>query len=437
MTQTPSTLLICTVGGSPEPIVKALIHWQPIRVWFVPTAQTRGSIEHDSVDRGKTIPSILGAARIAGFPLDPGRYDIHELSNGEDLALCLTELQRLTGCVEQWVKRGENFNVVVDFTGGTKCMSVAVGLQASRWPCVFSYVGGAQRTKDGVGIVESGHERVVHHANPWDALGYQAVEDFIVLFDQRAFLAAANVAEVAKKHMSREDRKREFAALEHLAKAYDAWDRFEHAASNTCIEKVANSANDLRAVLGSIKGDRVLTSRDRLTNHLGALCQADPPSRHHVLDLLANAKRRMEEGRLDDAVARLYRVIEAVAQVALKEQYNFESTGKIPLDRVPEPLRGLWASRANEGAAALGLQDTYALLGALGDPLGQEFKKKGLDGEKSPLMARNRSILAHGFDRVSGKVFDTLWTAALALADVKEADLPSFPVLGNQLKSEG
>src|SRR5690606_2247321 len=107
----------------------------------------------------------------------------------------------LTGDVESWVKRGEECRVVVDFTGGTKCMSAAVSLQASRWPCEFSYIGGAQRTKDGVGIVESGHERVVHQANPWDALGYRAVEEFIVLFDQRAFLAAANVAAVTMKRV--------------------------------------------------------------------------------------------------------------------------------------------------------------------------------------------------------------------------------------------
>jgi hypothetical protein len=41
------------------------------------------------------------------------------------------------------------------------------------------------------------------------------------------------------------------------------------------------------------------------------------------------------------------------------------------------------------------------------------------------------SILAHGFDRVSEKVFDSLWTAALSLADVDEASLPCFPTLGD------
>lgn len=424
----PATLLICTVGGSPEPIVKALVHWRPIKVWFIPTAQTKRSIEHDSIDRnGKPIPSILRAANAAGFPLDAGRYDIRDLSDGEDLALCVTELQQLTADVERWARRGSNFGVVVDFTGGTKCMSAAVSLQASRWPCVFSYVGGAQRTRDGVGVVEAGHERIVHQANPWDALGYRAIEDFIVLFNQHAFLAAANVATVALNRVSRPDRKRELAVLQQLANALDAWDRFEHSKSKNLLDNVTKSANDLRAVLGSASGERILSGATQLVAHLRELSSAAPPSRHYVLDLLANAKRRKDEGRFDDAVARLYRGIEAIAQVTLKEHHGIGSTEKAPVECIPETLRATWAARVNDSVVTLGLQEAYTLLAALNDPVGAKFHNAGLSGTTSPLGARNRSILAHGFERVSESVFTRLWSSALSLADIDEASLPSFP----------
>ena len=52
-------------------------------------------------------------------------------------------------------------------------MSAAFGIQASRWPCMFSYVGGNERTKDGLGIVVSGSEKVFHQTNPWDSLGLE------------------------------------------------------------------------------------------------------------------------------------------------------------------------------------------------------------------------------------------------------------------------
>lgn len=424
------TLLICTVGGSSAPIVKALAHWQPSRVWFVPTAQTQSSIEHGSVDHaGNPIPSIISAASTTEFPLDPGRYDIRPLSDGEDLATCLTELQRLTGEVEAWVKRGDEFGVVVDFTGGTKCMSAALSLQASLWPCVFSYVGGVQRTKNGVGVVESGHERIVHQANPWDALGYRSIQDFKVLFDQRAFLAAANVVAKTMKRVSNPDRRDELACLQNLAKALDAWDRFDHKTSKNFLANVARSANNLRAVLGADQGDRVIDRVRRLVAHLEQIEKAPPPSEVYVLDLLANAKRRKDEGRYDDAVARLYRAIEAIAQVKLRQDHAFESTEKVALDRVPLSLQSIWQPMAKDGVVKLGLQDAYSLLAALDDPTGQTFRNNDLHTEKSPLAARNRSILAHGFDRVSESVFNKLWTAALALAAIEEASLPSFPQL--------
>lgn len=420
MTEPTSTLLICTVGGTPEPVVAALKHWQPKRVCFVHTPQTKNDVE------GKILPK----ARDEGVDLDAGRYHLLALSDGQDLARCVDELRPLTPQVTEWAGRGDGFRVVVDFTGGTKCMSAAIGLQASRWPCLFSYVGGGERTKEGVGVVVSGTERVVYQANPWDALGYQAVEDFIVLFDQRAFRAAAQLVKRAKSHVDRPDRKRELAALKHLARAFDAWDRFDHKKANNKLKNVTKMANDLRAALGQQKADCVLAEIGKLNGHLTQLLEATPPSRHHVVDLLANAKRRKDEGRIDDAVARLYRAIEAMAQVACKERHSIDSTEQVPLDRLPETLRAEWASRATEGTVRLGLQDAYRFLAALGDPLGEKFERLGLQGMSSPLLTRNRSILAHGFVCVSDKDFNKLWRAALSLADIEEASLPSFPILG-------
>lgn len=421
MAEAASTLLICTVGGSSEPVVAALKQWRPVRVRFVHTPETKGDVE------AKIVPK----ARDEGVDLDAGRYDLFELPDGQDLEICLDRLRQLTPEVMKWAARGRNFRVVVDFTGGTKCMSASVGLQASRWPCIFSYVGGRERSKDGVGIVVSGAEKVVYQANPWDALGHQAVEDFVVLFDQHAYVAAAKVAYVAKAHVSRPDRGSELAVLEQLANAFDAWDRFDHQSSRKTFDTIKKSANNLRAVLGTSKGDRVLDGVARLAEHLGALCGSATPSRHHTLDLLANAKRRKDEGRIDDAVARLYRAIEAVAQVALKHRHGFESTEKVPLERLPDMLRPEWTPRAKDGIVALGLQDAYRLLESLKDPLWEKFRSAALNGTKSPLIARNRSILAHGFDRVSQNVFDNLWTTALSLADVEEVGLPLFPKLGD------
>jgi len=44
-------------------------------------------------------------------------------------------------------------------------------------------------------------------------------------------------------------------------------------------------------------------------------------------------------------------------------------------------------------------------------------------------MARNQSILAHGFEPVGEQVFEKLWAAGINLGGFAEQDLPTFPHL--------
>jgi hypothetical protein len=74
---------------------------------------------------------------------------------------------------------------------------------------------------------------------------------------------------------------------------------------------------------------------------------------------------------------------EAIAQVALNEGHGVESTEKVPLERVPVPLRSTWTTRAKDGVVTLGLQDAYALLAGLGDSVGTKFLGAELSSTKS------------------------------------------------------
>jgi CRISPR-associated protein (TIGR02710 family) len=417
------TLLICTVGGSPEPIVASLKHWHPDRVLFVPTRQTRDQIR----------TQVLPLAEREGLRLNPGCFDILELPDGQDFGQCLHRLRELTPEVQRWLARGDAFGIVVDYTGGTKSMSAALALQAHPWGCRFSYVGGAERTKDGVGIVVSGKEQIVHTQNPWEALGYQAVEDAITLFDRGAYAAASQLLQGTLYRVQDAARKRELNALKTLAEAYDAWDRFEHKDAARLLGELSKYENDLRALLGLQRSDRLCEQGQRHRRYLDTLLGPKGPTWERVADLLANALRRSQEGRFDDAVARLYRTLEAIAQTRLHEAHGIGDTKKVPLERVPEPLRSQWSERSRQGTVFLGVQDAYLLLAALNDARGRRFQELGLPDPEgtsgSPLTSRNQSILAHGFEAVGDKVFRQLYEAALQLAQVREADLPVFPKL--------
>ena len=253
-------------------------------------------------------------------------------------------------------------------------------------------------------------------ANPWDALGYQAVEDAVTVFNHGGYAAAADLLDQAIKNS---EVKRELATLKALIDAYAAWDRFDHKTAQTKFDDALKNRNDLKAIFtdaGSLI-DRIGSHRDCVAQ----LVASKDPTTAWVQDLLDNACRRAAEHRFDDAVARLYRAIEALAQIRLREQHGISDTKKVSLDKLPPGLREEWKNRARDGAVMLGLRDAYRLLKELGDELGCRFAESELDDdERSPLGARNDSILAHGFVPVGDKVYKQLWERACKLADYRQ-----------------
>jgi len=422
MTQAHHTLLICTVGGSNEPLVHSLCTWRPDRVLFVSSEQT-----------SEKIGSILNAyAAREGKPLNPGQHDTCETKNAQSLKETLEAIRERDGEVENWLMRGPDYRVVADFTAGTKCMSAALALQARRWTCIFSYVGGERRTKEGLGVVETGFEQALYSANPWDALGYQAIEDAIVLFDRHAYGPAAALLQRAIQAAAEPAVKRTLATFLSLCAAHDKWERFQHKDAAKELANVLKNRNDLAEILGSKeRANRLAAHLENLQQHLNrvALKAASFPL---VCDLIANARRRAEEGRFDDAVARLYRAIEALGQARLSEEYDIDPS-RAPLEKIPEEARDRWKAQVQDGHVKLSLQDDYALLLVLDDELGKRFANSILaDPEKSLLTARNNSILAHGFQPVGEKVFNLLWKATLELAQIDEMELLQPQKLANK-----
>lgn len=397
-----NTLLICTVGGTPEPLVQTLLHWRPSAVRFIVSGQTCPQVD-----------TILNSfAEQEGKSLPLGCYDFVDIDDPENFRTIVAALRPLAAVVRNWLGRGRAYEVAVDFTGGTKCMSGALALVARRWRCRFSYVGGHRRSKEGVGVVESGAEHVVLFANPWDALGYQAVEDAVAVFNRGGYAAAAALLDRARTAAADPAVKRELSTLKAVIDGYAAWDRFDHENARKSFDDALKNRNDLAAIFphdGSSLIDRI----DRHCKHVARLAAQEKPDASWVEDLLRNAERRAAELRFDDAVARLYRAFEALAQVRLRERHGLDDTKGVSLEALPDALRAEWRGRAKDGRVLLGLRDAYRLLRHLDDALGADFAKAGLDDDKrSPLVARNQSILAHGFQSVRngtyGKLHDEL-----------------------------
>jgi CRISPR-associated protein (TIGR02710 family) len=136
---------------------------------------------------------------------------------------------------------------------------------------------------------------------------------------------------------------------------------------------------------------------------LGQLLTAKDPEPYNIADLINNAKRRgMEEKKYDDAVARLYRTIELVAQYTLKKEYNIDSSATKPTD-IPEELLKKWNMTQTSQKIKIALEKAYELLDAKKHQLGIKFMQdKKL---KDLLSKRNTSILAHSLKPVNQQTY--------------------------------
>lgn len=423
--------LILTVGGAPQPIVASIKHWQPLRVIFVVSADTRASVDTDKEYNGKPSLCILTSLNNNGITGFAGRYDLFLISDPQDYTALVGELRQIDDKVASFRRDYHDSQVIVDFTGGTKAMSAAMALTASRWQgCVISYVGGNERTKDGVGVVVDGQEQISHAHNPWAALGYLVEEQIRPLFNNGSYAAASRLLTPARDAAD-SPRKEEIQAIVLLCDFFEAWDTFQHRNALKKIPLVNKNWNNF--VLGSEVKRKLGEWFDKHQSTLKQLCTDDAPENREALaiDLIANAGRRIRQGACDDAVARLYRAVEALAQARLCG-HGFSNTDAVPLEKIPEALQSEWRDRARDGNGCikLGLQDGYKLLSALGDGLVETFADLKLnDPVKSPLVLRNASILAHGYQPVSSEAAGKLFQAVLQLAGIKEEELLIFPAI--------
>jgi CRISPR-associated protein (TIGR02710 family) len=135
----------------------------------------------------------------------------------------------------------------------------------------------------------------------------------------------------------------------------------------------------------------------------------------HLADLWNNAQRRMTEGKLDDAVARLYRLTEMVAQYVLDSKYGIDSSNvdiaALPAElsaSVRKKLEAMAVGIDDQGnrttkKVQLGLRDDYEVLAGLGHAIGPLLPPFGAKPTRlgQLLDTRNASILAHGSTPIS------------------------------------
>lgn len=377
------TTLICTVGGSHEPIVHAIQSLQPGYVCFVcseddPATGQKGSytqitgkgniIKGHFRDEQPTLPNIP-----TQLGMEEDSYEVLKVSADD-----FDDIYRQTS---RWfASRDPDERKVADYTGGTKTMSAAlVAAALDQEDVELQLVSGSRAN---LVKVESGSEQPM----PASVAATRFRRRFEKAADAwRRHAYEESVARLENITPPQDAGLRgEYQRALDQSRAYTLWDRFEHAQAHAILSRY-------RSVLGPQPDSRaLLTALDKLVSDT----PASEPMR--LYDLWRNAQRRAAQQRYDDAMARAYRLLEWSAQWLLRENADIE-TADVPADKIP-PNINLTTNR--EGKYQAGLSNAWALAAHYGDDALRTFYDEQKDRMLELVKARNYSILAHGFSPV-------------------------------------
>ena len=388
-------ILFCTVGGSHEPLLTAYQTICPDQTFFICSRDASGNESSEPMITGKG--SVIKANRkdqkptLPNIPTQLGIAQEHYsvvLVDPDDIDDIVLNVDQ---CMKQVVQEDQGAALYADYTGGTKSMTTGLVLAALENNAELHLVRGARNNL----------ERVCD-GTQW---GFPAsVERVRFSRELRRHLAAWSDHAYAQAFagIRRMDRPRptelqqEHIRAMNLSQAFDAWDRFDHQRA--------------RELLAPFR--REIASKDpHYFMAIDLLCSDKPLSEPmRIYDLWLNALRRSDQGRSDDAVARLYRIVEWIAQWLLRKDFDID-TKDISEEFIPDELReprdrALRRNREGKYQAPLYYAWELVRLKSQG-ALGQWARNNG----KSLLTftkVRNNSILAHGNQPIGEQGWKTM-----------------------------
>jgi len=383
------SVLLVTVGGSPEPILTAIQTLAPERVVFLCSDRSRSQVE------GQGYPCQIVSngqltQRLPNLPTQAGLGDRFQLVELEP-----DNLQQAYTAIAQTIRDLQaelgNRQLQADYTGGTKTMSVALGMAANDCGVPLFLTTGERRniervTRDELtGPVAADAVTVQRRLDSFLTPMLQNYDYAAAIGELRSMRAAHNLPPALAQRVQ---------ALYGCCLGFEAWDRFDHQGA---WERLSGCMKwpELRSRALSLKC--VLKSRAQIDPEFETDAAIDCHGYEVVEDLLRNAERRAHQQRYDDAVARLYRSLELLAQVRLGQAYGIQTANVDPA-LLPEAVQAwIFELRASpDWPIQLGLAKSYELLARLADPLGNCYQEQA-NAINDALQVRNYSILAHGF----------------------------------------
>jgi CRISPR-associated protein (TIGR02710 family) len=360
-----------------------------------------------------TESSKVHAERIAAeLSLAEAAWSVRILKQFDDVETVFLEVGRV---IREVLDRGfSHEHIQVDFTSGTKAMSAGAVLAAVYRNCEsLKYITGEREH----GVVKDGKERFVTLC-PQAVFAVRDIVTAVELVKRLRFQPATDILHSINANLLTKDEVRLVESVRAVAQAYDFWDRFEHIKFMGAIRKVDWRFHELQPF-------RMSEDLIKAVHRIGEVLRGpgSAVTEGVMVDLFNNAERRAMEGRYDDALARLYRLTEMLAQYVLLTRHGID-TGNADLNKIPPGLHETMEAhrdRVDYGKIKIGLRLSYELMAELGEEIGRRYMD---DKQLSHLLnERNATILAHGQKPVSAGLYARLKERVMDLARVEIQDL--------------
>lgn len=359
---------IKSVAGA---ITFSIQNHNPAKVFFIATKESAKS----------TLPIILSK-------IHSTEHDVIEIGDPDNIRAIYEELK------SKFLEIKNNYRpVVVDYTSGTKAMTGSLAILSAIFEAdTLSYVGGKRKG----GIVMGGTEEL-QVVRPIFVVCEKRIREAIKFFNECRFPTTLSIINAIRKMTADKSILDKIAIMRKATLTYSAWDRFNHCAAFSALKSLKE------------------TKFDGNKRFLGRLLNDNEKEPYLIADLINNAKRRGNiERKFDDAVARLYRTVELMAQYRLRKEHEVDSSD-LDAKSIPAFLREKWNVQKPEEKIKISLERAYELLAAKGDDVGKAFVE---DKEFRGLLSkRNLSILAHGLEPMKEETYQRLLSKTLDYAE--------------------
>ena len=415
--------LILTIGLATEPSIRRINTLKPDLVYFIHSKKSK--------------ENALFIIEETGI----SNYLFKELEDHESVddtfvksLECISELKE------------QDYEVIGDFTVGTKPMVAGLVMACVEEKCEYKYLGESDENsrENGMGPVKDGQSQNKDQDNPYETYAINEFKRAREFFDKYQFLAARENFIQAESKLKYSDLKERSRLFVKIVDFYESWDKFNDEIriknefdnfesiklndflKTEILDEIESNENLLKYFKEEIPVFYKQLKRNKLflDKKIGSEEDISINILYYLPDLLTNADRRIKEGKYDDAVARLYRIIELIAQLRLSQMklididiLNDKKSFQVLKDSVEKRAnseeiaelteRNIAKFRNHNNLLKVDLSSSYNLLDILSRNRSDDFSDttkilyKNFKTVRNAFLIRNTSILAHGLKPIN------------------------------------